>query len=228
MGRLAAFVAVVMVFTGVVVMPVPADYELAGREVPQYRIAVIGDSYTTGGDLGGRGAQGWTSRAWQLLARRGVLVNADVAAEGGAGYGVPGNRGNVYEALAARAIRPDDTLVVYFGSRNDQPANPVLLPGAMLSALGVASRTAPSARILVIGPPWPTADVPPAVLQVRDALFGAARLMGAMWIDPIAERWFVGQPDLIGRDGVHPTDAGHAYMAERIAPLIADALPTQT
>jgi lysophospholipase L1-like esterase len=25
---------------------------------------------------------------------------------------------------------------------------------------------------------------------------------------------------LIGKDGVHPTDAGHAYMADMIAPLI--------
>jgi phospholipase/lecithinase/hemolysin len=28
------------------------------------------------------------------------------------------------------------------------------------------------------------------------------------------------QLDLIGQDGVHPTDAGHAYMAATIAPLI--------
>jgi phospholipase/lecithinase/hemolysin len=27
------------------------------------------------------------------------------------------------------------------------------------------------------------------------------------------------QLDLIGQDGVHPTDAGHAYMAAKIAPL---------
>jgi lysophospholipase L1-like esterase len=226
-GRVTTFVTVLLVFIGVV-SPAPLDYELAGRDVPQYRVAVVGDSYTTGGDLGGRGAQGWTARAWQLLARRGMQINADVAAEGGAGYGIPGNHGNVYEQLANRAIRPDDTLVVFFGSRNDQPANPVTLPGAMISALGVARRTAPSAQLLVIGPPWPTADVPPAVLGVRDALYGAAKLLGATWIDPIAERWFVGHPELIGSDGVHPTDDGHAYMAERIAPLIAAALPTRT
>jgi lysophospholipase L1-like esterase len=29
---------------------------------------------------------------------------------------------------------------------------------------------------------------------------------------------------LIGPDGVHPTDAGHAYMAEKIAPLIRSQL----
>ncbi|MDT4998170.1 MAG: hypothetical protein QOK12_275, partial [Mycobacterium sp.] len=51
--------------------------------------------------------------------------------------------------------------------------------------------------------------------------------IGATWIDPIAERWFVGRPDLIGADGVHPTDAGHAYMAGKIAPLIAAQLPRE-
>ena len=45
-----------------------------------------------------------------------------------------------------------------------------------------------------------------------------------MFVDPIAQGWFVGRPDLIGDDGVHPTDAGHAYMAARIAPLIYDQL----
>ena len=34
----------------------------------------------------------------------------------------------------------------------------------------------------------------------------------------------VGRPDLIGADGVHPTDGGHAYMAAQIAPLIYDQL----
>lgn len=225
MGRVTILVAVLAVMFGVVSAPPPTDYRLAGRDVPQFRVAVVGDSYTTGGDLGGLGTQGWPARAWQQLAKRGFQINADVAAEGGAGYAVPGNRGSVYEGLAARAIRPDDTLVVYFGSRNDQPANPLMLPGAMLSALSVARRTAPAARLLVIGPPWPTADVPPAVLQIRDALFGASQLVGATWVDPIAEQWFVGRPELIGRDGVHPTDAGHAYMAEKIAPLIAAQLP---
>ncbi|MGH3644916.1 MAG: Rv0518 family GDSL lipase, partial [Mycobacterium sp.] len=73
--------------------------------------------------------------------------------------------------------------------------------------------------------PWPTADVPPAILQIRDILSFQAMLAGATFVDPIAQRWFVDRPDLIGQDGVHPTDAGHAYMADKIAPLIGAALP---
>jgi lysophospholipase L1-like esterase len=51
-----------------------------------------------------------------------------------------------------------------------------------------------------------------------------AGTIGATFVDPIAEHWFVGRPDLIGADGVHPNDAGHQYMADRIAPLIRTQL----
>jgi lysophospholipase L1-like esterase len=65
------------------------------------------------------------------------------------------------------------------------------------------------------------------VLGIRDALKYQAGVAGATFIDPIAQGWFVGRPELIGKDGVHPTDAGHAYMAEKIAPLIGAQLARQ-
>jgi lysophospholipase L1-like esterase len=224
-NRVAAFViALCLVLVAVGKAPAP-EYVLTTRETPLARVAVIGDSYTTGTGLGGEGAKGWTSRAWQLLARQGLQVAPDVAAEGGAGYGTPGDHGNVFQVLASRVIRPDDSLVVFYGSRNDQAVDPAVMSGDIHDALDVARRVAPKAQLLVIGPPWPTADVPPSVTTIRDVLAGEARAEGATFIDPIAERWFVGSPELIGTDGVHPTDAGHAYMANKIAPLIGAQLP---
>ena len=188
------------------------------------QIAVVGDSYTTGGDLGGLGSKGWTSNAWRLLAQQGIPVTADVAAEGGAGYGTRGDHGSVFEDLTADAVKPSDALVVYFGSRNDQEVDPTQLSILAWGTFQLARRTAPSARFLVIGPPWPTADPPDAVLRIRDALKYQAGVAGATFIDPIAAGWFLGKPGLIGKDGIHPTDAGHAYMAEKIAPLIGAQL----
>ncbi|MGY4708167.1 Rv0518 family GDSL lipase [Mycolicibacterium sp. CBM1] len=202
----------------------PAGYELTTRGSTLTRIAVIGDSYTTGTDEGGQGPQGWTSQAWQLLANQGVKVDADVAAEGGAGYGIRGNRGNVFEDLTVRAVNRDDVLVVFFGSRNDQPVDLQKYPVLVGETFQIARRVAPQAKFLVIGPPWPTADPPPVVLTLRDDLRAQARAVNAVFIDPIAEGWFVGRPDLIGQDGVHPTDAGHRYLAEKIAPLIRSQL----
>jgi lysophospholipase L1-like esterase len=187
-------------------------------------IAVIGDSYTAGGELGGLGSNGWTTRAWQWLSRNGIPVSADVAAEGGAGYGTRGNHGSVFEDLTADVVKPDDVLVVFFGSRNDQAVDPTQLSILAWGTFQFARSKAPKARFLVIGPPWPTADPPEAVLRIRDTLRYQAGVAGAMFIDPIAAGWFAGRPELIGTDGVHPTDAGHAYMADQIAPLIGAQL----
>lgn len=188
------------------------------------KIAVIGDSYTAGSSEGGNGVRAWPSIAWDLLAAEGVEVDADVAAEGGAGYGQRGVRGSVFQDLTARAVRRGDALVVFFGSRNDQPVDPRRLPGLAADTFLLVRYAAPAAKILVIGPPWPTASPPPAVLTIRDSLRDQAAAVGGVFVDPIAQGWFVGRPDLIGPDGVHPTDAGHAYMAARIAPLIYEQL----
>ena len=227
MGRVAVAVVTLVVLMGALLAPsstVPSHL-LVSRESALYDVAVVGDSYTTGSTEGGNGANGWPALTWRRLARQGLVVDPTVAAEGRAGYVVRGYQGNVFGDLTPRAVNADDALVVFFGSRNDQGVDPLTLAGMTQQAFATARRLAPRARLLVIGPPWPTADVPPAVLQIRDVLRITAGMVGATFVDPIAEGWFVGRPDLIGGDGVHPTDAGHAYMAERIAPLISAELP---
>jgi lysophospholipase L1-like esterase len=190
-----------------------------------YRVAVVGDSYTTGTDEGGLGPFSWTARTWRALAGDGVRIAPDVAAEGRAGYVVLGDHGSIFEDLTARAVNPDDALVVFFGSRNDQGADLEMLAEKARDTFDLARCLAPTARFLVIGPPWPNADVPGEIQQIRDVLNVAARAAGAAFVDPLGDRWFVGRPDLIGADGVHPTDAGHEYLADKIAPLIRMQLP---
>jgi lysophospholipase L1-like esterase len=226
-GRLAAYVISLFVVAGIV-SETPAavsHYDPMTLDTPFYRVAVIGDSYTTGTHEGGEGANTWTARVWRTLAQQGVQVTADVASEGRAGYGVRGDHGSLFVDLTARAVKRDDAVVVFFGSRNDQGVDPALLAGMAHNSFGLARQVSPFAMLLVIGPPWPTADVPGSVLEIRDILMDQARFAGATFVDPIAASWFVGRPDLIGADGVHPNDAGHAYMADKIAPLIREQLP---
>lgn len=226
-NRLATFVTAFAFVVGVL-----SEYPATVRPVraltlgyPPYHVAVIGDSYTNGTDEGGQGPNAWTARAWQTLAHRGVQVTADVAAEGRAGYGARGDHGNVFEDLTAKAVQPDDVLLVFFGSRNDQGVDTDVLAQMVHDTFALAGQIAPTAKMLVIGPAWPTADVPGSVLHIRDILNSHARVASATFIDPIADRWFVGRPDLIGADAVHPNDAGHAYLASKIAPLISAQLP---
>jgi GDSL-like Lipase/Acylhydrolase family len=226
-GRLAAFVISLLLFAGLVHEYPTAErlHEPATRDTPFYRVAVIGDSYTTGTDQGGQGPNTWTARAWRMLAHQDVQVAADIASEGRAGYGVRGDHGSLFVDLTARAVKRDDALVVFFGSRNDQGVDPVFLAEMARDSFDLARRSAPNASLLVVGPPWPTADVPDTVLLIRDILMDRAWTAGATFVDPIADGWFFGRPDLIGADGVHPNDAGHAYMADKIAPLIRAQLP---
>ena len=224
MSRLATVIvglAIVCAIIGDALHPARTRaYDLLTVDSRTNHVAVVGDSYTTGTDEGGLGPRAWTDLAWHTLASRGVRVAADVAAEGRAGYGVRGDHGSIFQDLTGRAVKPADGLVVFFGSRNDEGVDPGLLAGKARDTFDLARALAPSARFLVIGPPWPTADVPWQVLEVRDVLNGAARAAGATFIDPIGDRWFVDRPDLIGPDGVHPNDAGHQYLADKIAPLI--------
>jgi hypothetical protein len=221
-ARIATFVIPLAVVCGMVShRSAPArPYQTVARGAPIDHVAVIGDSYTTGTDEGGEGSNAWTTRTWLTLARQGVQIAPEVASEGRAGYVVRGDHGSVFEDLTNRAVHPDDALVVFFGSRNDEGVDPMQMAGMAHDTFDLARRIAPSSKLLVIGPPWPTADPPFDVLYVRDTLSGQAHNAGATFIDPISEGWFVGRPDLIGPDGVHPNDAGHAYMAEKIAPLI--------
>jgi lysophospholipase L1-like esterase len=227
-SRIATFVLSVALLVGMLLNAPSArltPYRALTADTPVSRIALIGDSYTNGTAIGGQGPNAWPNRAWKTLGNQGLPVAADVAAEGRAGYGVRGDQGNMFGDLTARVVKPDDALVVFYGSRNDQGVDPNVLSGLIFNAFAQAHGVAPRARLLVIGPPWPTADVPPAVLQIRDILAFQSMLAGATFVDPIAERWFVDRPDLIGRDGVHPTDAGHVYQADKIAPLIGAQLP---
>ncbi len=221
-GRLATMVISLALAVGMVGHRcAPArPYQTVARGTPIDHVAVIGDSYTTGTDEGGQGQNAWTNRAWLTLAHQGVQISPDVASEGRAGYVVRGDHGSVFEDLTGRAVHPDDALVVFFGSRNDEGVDAAQMARMAHDTFDLARHIAPSSKLLVIGPPWPTADPPFDVLYVRDILSGQARAAGATFIDAIGEAWFVGRPDLIGPDGVHPNDAGHAYMAEKIAPLI--------
>jgi lysophospholipase L1-like esterase len=228
-GRLATVVISLALAVGIVShRPAPArPYQTAARGIPMDHVAVIGDSYTTGTDEGGQGSNAWTTRTWLALAQQGVQISPDVASEGRAGYVVRGDHGSVFEDLTDRAVEPDDALVVFFGSRNDQGVDPMQMAAMAHDTFDMARRIAPSSKLLVIGSPWPTANPPFDMLYVRDTLNSQAEWAGATFIDPISEGWFVGRPDLIGPDGVHPNDAGHAYMAEKIAPLIRAELSRQ-
>jgi lysophospholipase L1-like esterase len=117
------------------------------------------------------------------------------------------------------AIRPPVVLVVL--GHNDTRVAPQRVYILARRSLRRLRQSLPDARIVVIGPIWPSGSLPYRVLATRDAILRAVREVGGLdWIDPLAERWFTGDRALntgnaarLISDDDHPNDAGHAHIA---------------
>jgi hypothetical protein len=146
-----------------------------------------------------------------------------VAAEQGAGYVATGAGGLTFGELAGTLDLAGADVVVVLGSRDDGPgiADQVAEAGGALFA-DIAEQ-APDARLVVIGPIWPEASPPAGARNNRDVLRDAAEAAGATFVDPLEEAWFVDEPDLLGADGVYPSDGGHEYLADLVEAAVQGA-----
>ena len=171
------------------------------------RVVVVGDSYTAGSTQDSGEAARWPA-----------LIDVEPIAVSGVGSA----RGTTTFSSLAEDIPANATTVLFFGSINDQGLGYDKVRAGAQQAFETARERAPDAQLIVIGPPWVDANPSDALLTVRDAVAGAAQAADARWVDPLAEQWFVGQEGLIGFDGIHHTDTGHAYLAERIAKVLAE------
>ena len=207
-----------------VVTPVaesPPPVFVAAPEPPSSQppvLAVYGDGYAAGNEMGGRGAAGWPSLVAEETGAT-LVLNAVPQA----GYASVGATGEDYlELLTARPV-PDADVTLLFGSRNDADEDLAQVQSRVVSALAAARQNAPESALVVIGPVWDDADVPASALAVRDLVQAAAQAAGATFVDPLAEGWFSTGSGLISSDGISPTDAGHAYLAQLIAPTVTAA-----
>lgn len=184
-------------------------------------LAFYGDRYTAGTSLGGLGPTGWPAIVSERVGARATpphaLLDAGyVAASSFAGF--------TFESLAAQQPEPDADVTVVFGSRNDFRASPQEITAAALRTFDTIRADAPDTQLLVIGPAWTDAAVPPELPPVRDAVRQAALEAGVLFVDPLAERWFFDDVGLIASDLVSATDAGHVYLADQIEPFVQELL----
>jgi lysophospholipase L1-like esterase len=180
--------------------------------------AFLGDSYTSGYLGIGEGPAGWPaivsgSAGWRM---------ANLA-EPGIGFVNPGwtapVRAQVTEVIG---LKPD--LVILAAGHNDEHYGTDRIARAADTVLGELGDGLPGAILVVIGPIWYDGSPVPTIVALRDHLRARAAASGALFIDPIAGRWFAGSNhQLIGADGVHPTNAGHRHIARLVlAALAAD------
>jgi lysophospholipase L1-like esterase len=207
-------------------IPIASSAPLANQK-PK-KVLVIGDSFTDGTSSGGAGAKGWPQRAFRQLRKVGLDVNAEITAEGGSGYVARGSRGKTFGEKARSLLERDDDLVIVFGGTSDAPEKPELVAAAVRDTFFLVRKASPHAKLIAVGPASRAADPGPELTRVRDIVREAAAKINATFVDPIADQWFVGDPNLmrglIREDGLHPTDVGHAYLADRLVPIIQRVL----
>lgn len=194
-------------------------------------IVVIGDSYTEGVEQGGLGDANWTAQLRSLLRRNDERAAMTVDGSGGSGYVSVGWRNVTFGQMADRTVDDSADIVIVFGSINDMfdGANAADVTRAARDTYSTVRAAAPSATLMVVGPS-PTGDeVPDELRQVSDGVARAAADAGATFIDPIAEQWFSGDAAaLISDDDLHPTDDGHAYIAELVLPHVEAAIAARS
>ena len=192
------------------------------KPIVTHHILVIGDSLTQGSP---QSTVTWPALVWPALEASVGIVDPVIAGEGASGYVHPGNTGSTFGQRVTMYVRPQDELVVFFGSSNDSIASPSALASAAHVAFANTKAAAPAAKLLVIGPVATNPTLGPGLARIPGILRNEALAVGAVFVDPIAEGWLA-DPGLIGSDRVHPNDAGQKYLAERIGPLMRDALQT--
>lgn len=221
LGAVVAYGLFVPERTPVAVAPQAAGPSSSAPVDPQLPVvSVIGDSYTAGSpeDSG-------PASLWPHLLETNLQIDLSVSAVGGNGYNLAD--GDNFAKLAS-GINPSSAVVVVLGSVNDQDGYDITAEGAR-AALTAASEIAPTAKLVIIGPPVPEvargAEIPPALLESRDALRDVTAEMGVTFVDPIELAWFAGRPELLGSDLIHPNDAGHQYLYEQIRSIVEPLLP---
>ena len=138
----------------------------------------------------------------------------------GAGYIVRGTDKVTFAEAATTSLRSTADLVLVFGSRNDGKQNPATMAAAATDLYTKIRERAPHAKLIVVGPAWVDENVPDFIISDSKAISERSVRRRLQFVNPLSERWFFGaDAKLIGADGVHPTDAGHQYLAEKMYAL---------
>lgn len=189
-------------------------------DLAMVRIEIIGDSYTDGSSEGGKGNNGWPRLVEEKLRAENLDFKIRTTGLGGSGYLSEGTKKRTFLSPATR-ISGDTDVVVIFGGLNDAIYAGSSVRKASARVYAAVAERAPKATLIVVGGQYPTPRPTAEYQNVRSAIKESAKSNGSTFIDPIS--WF-DDKFLIGKDGIHPTDAGHKLIAENLFPVIMDAV----
>lgn len=233
-----------MPFSGVFI---PSTASLWAVPAYQDRTLILADSITGGSTPNNGWAMGtWLHRValmmgWEDVWNQSIGGTGYVATNNLANFGaratgtVTGSTGGAND-IGQYALANGNTRVIIFGGYNDTASTVATIQSAAATLYQNVKAALPTAQIIVFGcySPTATAGATLTTLTNIDAgLQSTAAAAGLPFISPITGSvynqrgtlittqgpWITAanQAAYLGVDGVHPNDAGHVYLARRIA-----------
>ena len=190
----------------------------AAADLARADVTFVGDSWTVG--LGATGHRGYAVLTGEELGRE-----YEVLGVSGSGYTRPGTADSTFGERIGAAVATGAEVIVVQGSVNERAASPQeLAPAAVATLTRLRAEADADTRILVLGASG-TPGTPPAVVAwINDAVEAAADEAGVSFVDVAEENWTDPADPAIWADALHPNDAGHQLVADRLTPLLEDML----
>ena len=206
---------------------------------PSKRALVLGDSLSGGSAMNVAGGQGtWFGRCMQLL---GYTDNWNEGI-GGTGYITAGSAVVFGSRVAGDVVAWAPNVVFIWGGYNDNGGSQPTIGTAADSVFSAITTGLPTATKYVIGCWSPSGSPASSLTNTDNTLKASAATAGYPFISPITGSIYNGAGTLvathgpwitgtgrvgattgsgnadiyIGTDAIHPTDAGHAYIARRV------------
>lgn len=208
-------------FVGLAVMAAFAlgvvAYALMPRTAPPTdTVAFIGDSYTAGaGAAKGAGFADLVAAKLKLKASNfsqsgtGYVKRIDTGGAAGCGQDTCPN----YVEMADKVIAKGPAIVIVSGGRND-PDDAAAFDANAKALFSKLRAGLPKATIIATSPIW-AADPPPIqAAAMRKSVEAAVTGAGGKYID-LGDP-FLGHPEWITKDNIHPNDAGHEVLADAV------------
>lgn len=192
---------------------------------PEPRVLIFGDSWT----YGSAASDPTLGYAYVIGANLGW--DATVNGVPGSGYLKPGLTGPAFgERIDALDPALDPDLIIVQGSINDRAQGTAGYREAVTAAWDALAALYPDASFVILGPAPHVLPVGAETARIDRDLGELAGARGWWYISPLGEQWITDANYLdvidtgVGRN--HPSTAGHAYLAERLADDLAGMMAT--
>jgi lysophospholipase L1-like esterase len=195
----------------------------------------------------GAGCGTWVDRVGRFLGCTDVWRQG----RGGTGYITAGSYATFGDRVNADVIAWNPTRLIILGGYNDNGGSQSAISTAAASLYSAIKTGLPSCEVYVIGCWAPTGSPAASIVNTDSTLKAAAAAAGYPFISPVTGSvydstgtliathgpWITGTGRVgattgsgnadtyIGTDAVHPTDAGHVYLARRITAAVRELMP---